>query len=53
MHSRHHRLREVNAASARNSRWPRGEASMDDIGIDEVMAAIDRLLAARLCPTRG
>ena len=53
MHSRHHRLREVNAASARKSRWPRGEASMDDIGIEEVMAAIDRLLAARLCPTRA
>jgi len=26
---------------------------MDDIGIEEVMAAIDRLLAARLCPTRA
>jgi ADP-heptose:LPS heptosyltransferase len=53
MHSRPHRLREVNAASSRNSRWPRVEASMDDIGIEEVMAGIYRLLAPRLCQPRA
>jgi len=26
---------------------------MDDIGIEEVMAAIHRLFAVRLCPTRA
>jgi len=52
VHSRP-RLRDMRAASARNSRWPRGKAAMDDIGIEEVMAAIHRLFAVRLCPTRA
>ena len=52
--SRYPRLRGVLSGPASGENlWPSGKASMDDIGVEEVLAAADRLLATRLCPARA